>query len=172
MQKGILKQSPFAWAVQECRARQNNEPSVHPSPPSFPCFYPLGLNQSSPRMAESLFTSSHPGYILQKTLFWAFFPPLLFCSQEPQQNLSLNLRPLCQVASQLPASALSTDHKCLPQAIHPLFTIPWRQRGTRSPRHPFVQGREYHVNGRPPKIYSPPLFAWCHCLLGLDSKLR
>lgn len=66
--KRILKQLPFTSAVQECWARQNNEPSVHSS--SFPCLYPLSLNQSSPRMAESPFTSAHPVYILKKTVFW------------------------------------------------------------------------------------------------------
>lgn len=141
-------------------------------PSLLPLFLPSGLKSELPKNGRVPLHLLPPWLHPAKNTFLGFFSPLLFCSQEPQQNLSLNLRRLCQVASQLPESALSTDHKCLPQAIHPLFTSPGRQRGTRSPRHPFVQGREYHVNGRPPKIYSPPLFAWCHCLLGLDSKLR
>lgn len=69
--------------------------------------------------------------------------------------------------------ALSSDQKMPPTSRSipclPSLEAEWHWRAL---SHPFVQGREYHLNGRPPKICSPLLLAWCHCLLGLNSKLR
>lgn len=122
--------------------------------PSFPCLYPLGLNQSSPRMAESPFTSAHPVYILQKTVFQ---PVFVFCFLFLRSLAKSSFRPQPFVRWYPIYPALSTDQK-MPPTSRCVPCLPSLE-ALRSPSHPFVQGREYHLNGRPPKICSPLLLA-------------
>lgn len=140
--------------------------------PSFPCLYPLDLNQSSPRMAESPFTSTHPVYILQKPVFCPpppFFFGILFL--RALAKTSFKCQTFVRWYSIYPA--LSSNQKMPPTRRSvpclPSLEAEWHSGALATP---FVQRREYHLNGRPPKICSPLLLAWCHCLLGLDSKLR
>lgn len=101
--------------------------------PSFPCLCPLGLNQSSPRMAGSPSTSAHPVYNLQKTVFWPFFF-FLFVLKTHCRKLPLNLSPL---SGGIPSTQLcQLIKKCLPPDDTFLVCHPWRQSGMLEPQPP------------------------------------
>lgn len=78
-QKGFWNNCP---SLLQCKNAELDKTMSHLCTlPSFPCLYPLSLNHSSPRMAESPFTSAHSVYILKKTVFWPIF--FLFVLKSP-----------------------------------------------------------------------------------------
>lgn len=68
--------------------------------------------------------------------------------------------------------ALSSDQKMPPTSDPFLVYHPWRQSGTQEPYSPLCPRKAIPSEWETTKICSPLLLAWCHCLLGLDSKLR
>lgn len=74
--KGILKQLPFTSAVQECWARQNNEPSVHSS--LLPLSLSSGLKSELPKNGRVPLHLHPPCLYPAKTSFLAPPPPFFF----------------------------------------------------------------------------------------------
>lgn len=169
--KGILKQLPFTSAVQECWARQNNEPSVHSS--LLPLSLSSGLKSELPKNGRVPLHLHPPCLYPAKTSFLPPPPPFSFgiLFLRALAKTSFKCQTFVRWYSIYPA--LSSNQKMPPTRRSvpclPSLEAEWHSGALATP---FVQRREYHLNGRPPKICSPLLLAWCHCLLGLDSKLR
>ena len=123
--KGILKQLPFTSAVQECWARQNNEPSVHSS--LLPLSLSSGLKSELPKNG---WVPLHlrPPCLHPAKVFWPFFFVLFL---RALAKSSFKPQPFVRWYPIYPA--LSSDQKMPPARRSIPCYHPWRQSGTQEP---------------------------------------